>query len=46
MCVCVSISALMAEPFDEWTQNLVEGLALSISQIASMVKVIGQSRQG
>ncbi len=27
VCVCVSVGALMAELFDPWSQNLVQGLA-------------------
>ncbi len=40
--VCVSVSALMAEPFDIQTRNLVEALTLIISQMSLNVKVIGQ----
>ena len=46
MCVCVSVclsvSALTAEPFDVRSRNLVQGLTLIISWMSSMVKVIGQ----
>ncbi len=42
MCVCVSVSALPAEPFDIQTQNLVEALTLTISRMSLKVKVIGQ----
>ncbi len=42
LCVCLSFSSLTPEPFDVRTQNLVEGLTLTISQMSSMVKVIGQ----
>ena len=40
--VCLLVSALPAEPFDIPTQNLVEGLTLTISQTTLKVKVIGQ----
>ncbi len=40
--VCLSFSALTAEPFDIQTQNLVEALTLN-SRMSSKVKVIGQS---
>ncbi len=46
-CVCVSVcqlvGALMAEPFDVRTQNLVSWLTLTMSRMSSKVKVIGQS---
>ncbi len=42
VCVCSSVSALPAEPLKIRTQNLVEGLTLTISWISSKVKVIGQ----
>ncbi len=38
--VCVSVRALLAEPFDVWTQNLVEELTLAMSQMSW--KVVGQ----
>ncbi len=43
VCVCLTVSALMAEPFDVQTQSLVEALTLIISRMNSKVKVIGQS---
>ncbi len=46
MCVCVSVclsvSALTAEPFGIRSRNLVQGLTLIISWTSSKVKVIGQ----
>ncbi len=39
--VCVSVYALMAEPFDIRFQNMVEALTL-ISWMSSKVNVIGQ----
>ncbi len=42
VCVCVSVSALTAEPFDIQTRNLVEALTLIISRKSLKVKVIGQ----
>ncbi len=40
--VCLSVSALTAEPFDIQTRNLVEALTLQISRMSLKVKVIGQ----
>ena len=45
VCVCVSVNALTAEPFDIQTRNLVEALTLIISRMSSKVKVKGQGRQ-
>ena len=42
LCVCLSVSTLLTEPFDVRTQNLVGGLTMTISWTSSMVKVIGQ----
>ncbi len=40
--VCLSVTTLPAKSLNVWTQNLVEGLTLTISRISSKVKVIGQ----
>ena len=40
VCLCLSVSALMAEQFDIRTQNMMEALALIISQISSKVKMM------
>ncbi len=42
VCVCPCVSALAAEPFDIWSQNLVQGMNLMISWMSLMVKVKGQ----
>ena len=42
VCVCLFVSALTADPFDLWSQNLVHGLTLIISWMSSKVKVIRQ----
>ena len=41
VCVCVCLS-LQAEPLNVQTQNLVDGLTLTISRISLKVKVMGQ----
>ena len=42
LCVYLSVSALLAELFDIQTQNLVDGLTLTISRMSPKVKVIVQ----
>ncbi len=42
VCVCLSVSALTAEPCVVWSQNLAQGLTLIISWMSSKMKVIGQ----
>ncbi len=46
LCVCLSaclfVIVLMAELFDIWSQNLVQGLTLMISWTSLMVKAMGQ----
>ncbi len=48
LCLCFSLpvwlcfSALMAEPFDEQSRHLVQGLTLMVSWTSLMVKVLGQ----
>ncbi len=42
LCVCLFVSTLTAEPFDKWSQNLVQGLTLIISQRSLLVRVTGQ----
>ena len=42
ICVCASVSALTAEPFDIWSLNFVQGWTLITSQTGLLVKVIGQ----
>ena len=42
VCVCVSVSILMAEPFGVQSRNLVHGLTLIISWTSWMGMVIGQ----
>ena len=41
--VCVYLCTLLAEPFEIRAQNVVDGLTLTISQLRSKLKVIGQS---
>ncbi len=45
MCVCLSVAALTAEPFDVKTHNLVDALTLIISRMSLKVKVKGQGHQ-
>ena len=40
--VCLSVSALLAEPFDIRTLNWVQEMTLIISWMSSKVKVMGQ----
>ncbi len=42
MSVCLCVGTLTAEPFGISAQYLVQGLALMICCMSSMVKVIGQ----
>ncbi len=42
VCVCPSVSTLMAEPFDTRSWNLVQKLTLILSSTSLMVKVMGQ----
>ncbi len=43
--VWVSVNTLTAEPFDIWSQNLMEALTLIISWMSYKVKVKGQGHQ-
>ena len=45
VCVCPSVSALTAEPFDIWSQNLVQALTVMISWMSLMAKVKGQGHR-
>ncbi len=45
LCGCPCVSTLRAEPFDVWSQNLVQALTLVISWTSLMGKVIGQGHQ-
>ncbi len=42
ICVCASVSALLAQLFDVHAENLVEALIFIISRMTSKIKVIGQ----
>ncbi len=44
LCLCLSVSALLAEPFDLWAWNSARGLTLKISRMISKLKC--QNRQG
>ncbi len=46
VCVCLFVSALTAEPFNIWSRNLVQRLALIISRTSLPVKVIMVKGQG
>ncbi len=39
---CLSVKVLADEPYDIWTQHLVEVLTLTLSRMSSNAKVIGQ----
>ncbi len=45
VCMCLSVSTLMAEQFDMQTQNSVRALTLIMSRMRLKVKVKGQGRQ-